>query len=61
MVGIGKRACKKARGKCAVSKEQMRTLLIKVEAVMNTRPLVYVGDDINSGEALTPAHFLGTN
>ena len=28
---------------------------------MNTRPLVYVGDDINSGEALTPAHFLGTN
>ena len=61
MVGIAKRACKKALGKCAVSKEQMRTLLIKVEAVMNTRPLVYVGDDINSGEALTPAHFLGTN
>ena len=61
MVGLAKRACKKALGKCAVSKEQLSTLLIEVEAVMNTRPLVYVGDDINSGEALTPAHFLGTN
>ena len=61
LVGIAKRACKKALGKCSVTKEKLSTLLVGVEAVMNTRPLVYVGDDINSGEALTPAHFLGAN
>ena len=61
LVGIAKRACRKALGKCAVSKEQLNTLLVEVEGVMNTRPLVYIGDDINSEEALTPAHFLGTN
>ena len=61
LVGIAKRACKKALGKCSVNKEQLNTLLVEVEAVMNTRPLVYIGDDINSEEALTPAHFLGTN
>ena len=41
MVGLAKRACKKALGKCSVTKEQLQALLIEIEAVMNTRPLVY--------------------
>ena len=28
---------------------------------MNTRPLVYLGEDINSNTALTPGHFLSLN
>jgi hypothetical protein len=31
------------------------------ESVINTRPLVYVGDDINSGITLTPADFMKLN
>ena len=61
LIEIAKRACKKALGKCVVNKEQIITLIIEVEAVMNSRPLVYIGDDVNSREALTPAHFLSTN
>ena len=28
---------------------------------MNTRPLVHLGEDINSNTALTPGHFLSLN
>ena len=41
--------------------EQLLTLLKESEAVVNSRPLTYVGDDINSCAALTPAHFLSLN
>ncbi|XP_070550451.1 uncharacterized protein [Ptychodera flava] len=35
--------------------------MIEAEAVVNTRPLVYVDDDINSSITLTPADFLTLN
>ena len=44
-----------------VSKELSRTLIVEVEAIMNSRPLLYVNDDVDSREALTPAHFLSVN
>ena len=34
---------------------------METEAVVNSRPLLYVGDDINSREAITPAHFTTPN
>ena len=61
LVGIAKRGCKKALGKCMVSKEQLATLMVEIEAIMNSRPLLYVNDDVGSGEALTPGHFLSVN
>ena len=36
-------------------------MLKEAEAVINSRPLVYVGDGINSSMTLTPAHFLTLN
>ena len=39
----------------------LQTVLSEVEAVVNSRPLVYVGDDVNSTLTLTPAHFLSQN
>lgn len=35
----------------------MQTLLREIEAVVNPRPLVYMGDNIDSSIALTLAHF----
>ena len=61
LVGIAKRACKKALGKCMVSKEQLETLIVEIEAIMNSRPLLYVNDDVGSGQPLTPGHFLSVN
>ena len=36
-------------------------VLIEVEATVNARPLVYVGDDLESNITLTPNHFLSLN
>ena len=37
------------------------TILKEVEAVVNSRPLVYIENDINSSMTLTPSHFLTLN
>ena len=39
----------------------MQTVLKEIEAVLNTRPLVYVDDDVSTAITLTPANFLGGN
>ena len=44
-----------------VSKEQLATLMVEIEPIMISRPLIYVNDEVNSGEASTPGHFLSTN
>ncbi|CAC5354893.1 unnamed protein product [Mytilus coruscus] len=36
-------------------------LIAESEAIVNSRPLLYVGDDINSDIIITPAHFLTLN
>ena len=61
LVGIVKRSLRKAIGKVCLNNEQLLTILKEAEAVINSRPLVYVGDDINSSMTLTPAHFLTLN
>ena len=61
LIGIVKRCLRKTIGKLCLTNEQFRTLLAESEAVVNSRPLVYIGDDINSNIILTPAHFLTQN
>ena len=52
---------RKAIGKVCLTYDQLHTLVVEAEAVVNTRPLVYVDDDINSSITLTPADFLTLN
>ena len=61
LVGSVKQALRKSLSKTSFTTDQFATLITEVEAVINSRPLVYVGDDINSGLALSPAHFLLIN
>ncbi|XP_077989886.1 uncharacterized protein LOC144444347 [Glandiceps talaboti] len=61
LVGLVKRPLRKSIGKVCLTYDQLQTILVEVTAVVNSRPLVYIGDDINSGITLTPSHFLTMN
>lgn len=61
LVGVVKRAFRKALGKKLMTIMQIQTVLKEIEAVVNSRPLTYVGDDVNSTISLTPTHFLSLN
>ena len=61
LIGLVKRALRKSLGKLVMSKEQVSTLITEVEAVINSRPLVYVGDDFQNGYSISPADFLLIN
>ena len=39
---------------------ELSTLLFRVEAILNSRPLLTLSDDISDLNFLTPAHFLNT-
>ena len=61
LVGISKMALRKAIGKTCLTMLQLQTFLTETEAIINSRPLVYLGEDLNDSTALTPSHFLSPN
>ena len=42
----------------ALDKQELVTNLVEIEACVNSRPLTFVGDALDSGKVLTPSHFL---
>ena len=60
-MALAKRSLRKAIVKVCLTNVKLLTLLKEAEAVVNSRPLAYVGDDINSYVTLTPEHFLSLN
>ena len=61
LIGLVKRSLRKAIGKLCLTYDQLLTILKELEAVVNSRPLVYIEDDINSSMTLPPSHFLTLN
>ena len=60
LVGTTKMALKKSIGKLHLSLTQLQTVITEIESVVNSRPLVYVDNEIEN-EIITPAHFLSLN
>ena len=62
LVDIIKRSLRKVKWKKSVLVvNNCFTLLKEAEAIINSGPLVYVGDDINSSMTLTLAHIITLN
>ena len=58
MVGLTKQAIKKTLGRAFVTLQQLETIVIEIEAMLNDRPLTYVSTDLSDPEPLTPSHLL---
>ena len=52
-----KMSLKKILGKSLLSYEELETVLLKIESVINGRPLAYLSED-DLGDALTPNHLI---
>ena len=52
-----KMSLKKILGKSLLSYEELETVLLKIESVINGRPLAYLSED-DLGDALTPNHLM---
>ena len=55
LIGMTKTSLRRALGKAMVSDEELQTMMCRVEAHLNDRPLTYVSDQINDEPALTPS------
>ena len=57
LIGSTKRCLRKVLGRASLSYDELLTLVIEVEAVLNSRPLSYVSTE-DLDEPLTPSHLL---
>ena len=57
MIKSAKRCLKKSIGKNCLTQDELLTLIIEVEAVLNSRPLTYISSE-DATEPLTPSHLL---
>ena len=53
-----KSALKRTLGTNSLTRVELETTVHEIEACINSRPLTFLGDDINSEDPITPAHFL---
>ncbi|XP_075732618.1 uncharacterized protein LOC142775163 [Rhipicephalus microplus] len=58
LVRTVKSSLRKVMGKSKLSSEQAETMLLEVQAVVNSRPLTYTYTDSKEPSAICPAHFL---
>ena len=58
LVAMVKSAIRKSIGKILLNKIQLITFITEAEAVINSRPIVHVLEDLDIPVTLTPAHFL---
>ena len=61
LVGISKVALRKAIGKTCLKMLQFETFLTETEAIINSRSLAYLGEDLNDRTVPIPSHFLSPN
>ena len=61
LIGMVKQSLKRGMGCKVLYWDKLTTLLVEVEAIINRRPLMYVGEDFDSSFVLISTHFLTGN
>ena len=57
MVKVTKRCLRKVMGQASLYFDELSTLLVEIEAVINSRPLSHLSSE-DPEEPITPSHFL---
>ena len=55
MVGLVKRILRKILGNALLNKDEMHTVLVEVEGILNSRPLTYIFEGDFNVDILTPS------
>ena len=55
---LTKQAIKKTLGRAFITLQQLETIVMEIEAMLNDRPLTYVSPDLSNPELFTPSHLL---
>ncbi len=58
IIGMVKRCLKKSIGRMLLNHEQLETMMCETEAILNSRPLTIISDDLHSNNVLRPIDFL---
>jgi hypothetical protein len=58
MIKSAKRALSAILGNAGITDEELLTAIVETEGLLNSRPLLYCGDDCQDESVLTPNHFL---
>ena len=58
LIGLTKQAIRKTLGRTFISLQQLQTVIVEVESMLNDRPLTYVNSDLQDPQPLTPSHLL---
>ena len=58
LLGLTKQAIKKTLGRAFISLDQLQTIVVEIEGMMNDRLLTYVHSDLQDPQPLTPANLL---
>ena len=60
IIGMTKRCSRKIIGRASLTYDEINTVIVEVEFVLNSRPLTYVSAE-DQEEILTPSHSIGRN
>ena len=58
LIGLTKQATRKTLGRTFISLQQLQTVVVEIESMLNDRPLTYTNSDLQDSQPLTPSHLL---
>ncbi|XP_069105792.1 uncharacterized protein [Argopecten irradians] len=58
LIGLTKNCLRKVLGRAYVNYDLLMTVITEIEAILNDRPLTYIGADVTELSPLTPSHLL---